>query len=72
MPKKKGLPLPRLQEHGAVGERQYGMQPKMRKAGRPMRPAFVFDPACELQGLYYLVTWPRISPPGLAAVWTLT
>ncbi len=20
----------------------------------------------------YLVTWPRISPPGLAAVWTLT
>jgi hypothetical protein len=20
----------------------------------------------------YFVTWPRISPPGLAAVWTLT
>src|ERR1700720_1041141 len=30
-----------------------------------------FDPACEPNSKRYFLTLPRISPPGLAAVWTL-
>jgi hypothetical protein len=44
-----------------------------------MRPPFYFFfdfPVVGLVGLTssldYFVTWPRISPPGLAAVWMLT
>ncbi|MET4746778.1 hypothetical protein ABIB08_001109 [Bradyrhizobium sp. RT11b] len=42
------------------------------KAGRSLRrPAFAYEAALTNPPGYF-VTWPRISPPGLAAVWMLT
>jgi hypothetical protein len=32
----------------------------------------IYSPAGDADSKNYFVTWPRISPPGLAAVWTLT
>ena len=43
------------------------------KGGRLTRPPFVLlrYRRAKLRGRTYFVTWPRISPPGLAAVWML-
>jgi hypothetical protein len=32
----------------------------------------IYSAAGDAESENYFVTWPRISPPGLAAVWTLT
>jgi hypothetical protein len=38
------------------------------KGRAPQRPPLFYIRECKP----YFVTWPRISPPGLAAVWMLT
>jgi hypothetical protein len=48
---------------------------KAEKKGRApdaLAPFFVFKAKAYFKVKAYFVTWPRISPPGLAAVWTLT